>query len=264
MSDMQQRAIPFRVVIPARHGSSRLPGKPLLPIAGRPMIEQVYRRALASGATEVVVATDHPAIVEAVEGFGGEALLTSADHQSGTDRVAEVARCRGWSAEEIVVNLQGDEPDMPPVLVHQVARDMADHPQVDVTTLATPIETREQLFDPHLVKALLREDGEALYFSRAPIPWHRDEFQPGRSELPANTRFLRHVGLYAYRTGFLERFVQLAPAPIELAESLEQLRVLWYGGRIHVSLATEPPGHGVDTAEDLERARARFASQEGG
>lgn len=249
----------FKVIIPARYASSRLPGKPLLDIGYQPMIQHVRERALESGAAQVVVATDDERIADAVRGFDGQVMLTSSDHHSGTDRVAEVARRLDWGTDDIVVNLQGDEPGMPSSLIGQVARDMAEHPHADVTTLASPIREHKQLFDPHVVKVVMRADGYALYFSRAPIPWHRDEFDQDRTQLPDAVRFFRHIGLYAYRVGFLESFVSMPPAPIEQAESLEQLRVLWNGGRIHISEALEPPGHGVDTVDDLNAAREAWS-----
>jgi 3-deoxy-manno-octulosonate cytidylyltransferase (CMP-KDO synthetase) len=243
----------LKVVIPARYASSRFPGKPLARIGAKPMVQHVYERALESGASETIVATDDARIAQAVEGFGGSLCMTRADHRSGTDRIAEVAQLRGWPDDTIVVNLQGDEPGMPPALIAQVATDMDSHAEAGVTSLSTPIAERAQLFDPHVVKVVTDLAGYALYFSRAPIPWHRDELTVDRAGLPADTPFARHIGLYAYRAGFLRRFVQWAPSPIEQAESLEQLRVLWHGGRIHVSQAAELPGQGVDTPRDLER-----------
>jgi len=243
----------FKVVIPARYGSSRLPGKPLLGIGGKPIIRHVYERASESAAAEVVVATDDARIADACMAFGADVVLTRSDHQSGTDRIAEVIEKRGWPQDAIVVNLQGDEPCMPRTLVDQVARDLAGHGSVGMATLAYPIADTETLFDPHVVKVVTDGEGYALYFSRAPIPWHRDEFLGGRKPLPSGVQFLRHIGLYAYRASFLERFVGWEPAPLELAESLEQLRVLWHGEGIHVTLAGEEPGPGVDTAADVQR-----------
>jgi len=220
----------YRIVIPARFASTRLPGKPLLPIAGRPMIQHVIARARESRAEEVVVATDDE-----------------------SDRVAEVLERRAWPDDTVVVNLQGDEPAMPPCLLDQVAEDMEGHEDASVTTLAHGITDMRTLFDPHVVKVVTDRAGYALYFSRAPIPWHRDEFTGVDGSLPEDTPFLRHIGLYAYRAGFLRRYVAWDPAPLERAESLEQLRVLWHGGRIHVSRARVEPGAGVDTRADLER-----------
>jgi 3-deoxy-manno-octulosonate cytidylyltransferase (CMP-KDO synthetase) len=251
----------FKVVIPARHGSTRLPGKPLLDIAGKPMIQHVVEHARASRAGEVVVATDDPRIVAACAAFGADALLTGADHRSGSDRVAEVLERRGWSDDTVIVNLQGDEPCMPPALIDQVATDLATQVDVGIATLAYPITDWETLFDIHAVKVVIDAAGFALYFSRGPLPWHRDERMGKRGELPKSVTFLRHIGLYAFRAGFLKRYVAWEPSPLELAESLEQLRVLWHGERILVGIAVEPPGPGVDTAQDLARAAALLATQ---
>ena len=246
----------FKVVIPARYGSTRLPGKPLLEIAGRPMIRHVVERAAASGADEVVVATDDQRIVDAVRDFGGEACMTGDQHRSGTDRIAEVAEQLGWDDDTIVVNVQGDEPGMPSSLIDQVAGDLAAHHPAGMATLAHTIGDMRTLFDPHAVKMVVDGDGYALYFSRAPIPWHRDEFSRQEGPVPEGVSFLRHIGLYAYRVGFLKRFVAWPHAPLEEAESLEQLRVLWHGERIHVSEAMEEPVPGIDTADDLRRVEA--------
>ena len=249
----------FKVVIPARYGSTRLPGKPLLPLAGKPLIQHVVERAKASAADEVIVATDDRRIQDACAAFGAEALMTRADHRSGSDRIAEVIEARGWAEETIVVNLQGDEPTMPPALIDQVASDLAKQPEIGMATLAHPITEGEVLFDPHVVKVVTDAAGFALYFSRAPIPWHRDEFLGKGATLPGSAPFLRHIGLYGYRAGFLKRYVGWAPSPLELAESLEQLRVLWHGERIHVAVAGETPGPGVDTSQDLTRVAAMLA-----
>lgn len=245
----------FRVVIPARYASTRLPGKPLADIGGRPMIEHVWRRAVESGADQVVVATDDVRIEAAVRGFGGEVCLTRTDHESGTDRIAEVAERHAWHEATIVVNLQGDEPTMPPALLRQVAGALAVHPGAAIATLAVRIRDRAELFDPNAVKVVTDRHGYALYFSRAPVPWHRASFPERQGALPSGVAHWRHLGIYAYRVGFLRRFVTWAPAPIEQCEALEQLRALWEGERIHVSLAGEAPGAGVDTLEDLERVR---------
>jgi 3-deoxy-manno-octulosonate cytidylyltransferase (CMP-KDO synthetase) len=253
----------FKVVIPARYASTRLPAKPLADIAGKPLVQHVYERALASAAADVLIATDDERIASVCRGFGAQVVLTRGDHRSGTDRIAEVIAVHGWPDDTIVVNLQGDEPCMPPVLIDQVALDLGGHETVGVTTIAHPITEVETLFDPHAVKVVTDADGYALYFSRAPVPWHREQFSKGREVLPTGVRFLRHIGLYAYRTAFLERFVTWEPAPLELTESLEQLRVLWHGGRIHLTLAQQEPGPGVDTAADIERVAA-FLSARGG
>ncbi len=244
----------FKVVLPARYASSRLPGKPVLEIAGKPMIQHVYERACESGAAEVIVATDDERVASCAEGFGAAVCMTSRTHHSGTDRIAEVVKKQGWSDETIVVNLQGDEPCMPAQLIDQVAADMASHSRASMTTLFSKITDRETLFDPHVVKVVTDAEGYALYFSRAPIPYHRDGFLSGQNHpLPRDVRFARHIGLYAYRAAFLAQFVAWPAAPLERAESLEQLRVLWHGGVIHLTEAAVEPGHGVDTEEDLRR-----------
>lgn len=250
----------FKVVIPARHGATRLPGKPLVDIGGRPLIAHVWERAQASAAAEVIVATDDARIAEVCRGFGAEVAMTRGDHHSGSDRIAEVSAARGWDDGEIIVNLQGDEPCMPPALIDQVAADLAAHPTVGMTTLCTPIGDAGALFDPHVVKVVTDAQGFALYFTRAPVPWHRDEFMGSRARLPAAVPFLRHIGLYAYRAGFLARYVGWPASALEKAESLEQLRVLWHGERIHVSIAAEVPGPGVDTPDDVPLVLERLNS----
>lgn len=249
----------FKIVIPARYGSTRLPGKPLREIAGRPMIQHVVERARASSAGEVVVATDDGRIRDACAAFGADTQMTSTEHRSGSDRIAEVIESRGWADDTVVVNLQGDEPGMPPTLIDQVATDLEGRPGLGMATLAHPIGDWDTLLDPHAVKVVTDAEGFALYFSRAPLPWHRDAFLSKGSALPQSVPFLRHIGLYAYRAGFLRRYVSWEPSPLELAESLEQLRVLWHGEPIHVGLAGHEPGPGVDTAADLARAVALLA-----
>lgn len=245
----------FTVVIPARYASSRLPGKPLQDIAGKPMIRHVWEQACKSAAQRVVVATDDSRIVEACSAFGAEVLLTRPDHESGTDRLAEVAQALGLAAEAIVVNVQGDEPLIPPVVIDQVAANLAAHPEAAIATLAEPLADAQALFNPNVVKVLSDIDGLALTFSRAPLPWARDGFAEDRSVLPAGVPYRRHIGIYAYRAGFLADFVAWGPCWLETTECLEQLRALWHGQRIHVADAVEAPPTGVDTAEDLERVR---------
>lgn len=249
----------FRVVIPARYQSSRLPGKPLLSIAGKPMVQHVYERAVESQAVQVVVATDDQRIMDAVKAFGGEVCMTSTDHLSGTDRLAEVVELFQWQDDEIIVNLQGDEPEMPASLVRQVANDMASHKDAVITTLSVAIETFEDVIDPNVVKVVTNAEGYAQYFSRAPIPWHRNEFAEGLDAPSSLELFARHIGLYAYRAGFLNEFVNWEASPTERIESLEQLRVLWHGRKIHVSQAKEAPGIGVDTQADLDRVNELFS-----
>jgi len=249
----------FKVVIPARHGASRLPGKPLLDIGGRPMIQWVIEAALRSHAEEVLVATDDQRIADAAcdprRSGGSLAIMTRADHASGTDRIAEVAAARHWSLRTIVVNLQGDEPQMPSLLIDQVADLLAEHPSADIATLCTPITTMQEFLDPNVVKVVAARDGMALYFSRAPIPWHRDGAKEG---IATQTSFLgarRHLGIYAYRVASLQRLTVLPPSDLETTEKLEQLRALQSGMRIAVGIAAETPPAGVDTQQDLSRVR---------
>lgn len=245
----------FTVVIPSRYASTRLPGKPLQMIAGKPMIQHVWEQACKSSAQRVVVATDDARIVEACKAFGAEVVLTREDHNSGTDRLAEVATQLGLAADAIVVNVQGDEPMIPPVVIDQVAANLAAHPEARMSTLAEPIEDVETLFNPNAVKVLSDLNGLALTFSRAPLPWARDDFARSREQLPAGVPYRRHIGIYAYRAGFLHDFVSWGPCWLENTECLEQLRALWHGVRIHVADALEAPPAGVDTTEDLERVR---------
>ncbi|MBC3952270.1 3-deoxy-manno-octulosonate cytidylyltransferase [Pseudomonas folii] len=245
----------FTVVIPARFGSSRFPGKPLKEIAGKPMIQHVWEQARKSSAARVVVATDDARIVEACKAFGAEVLLTREDHNSGTDRLAEVATQLGLEADAIVVNVQGDEPMIPPAVIDQVAANLAAHPEARMSTLAEPIDDVAALFNPNVVKVVSDINGLALTFSRAPLPWARDALARDREQLPAGVPYRRHIGIYAYRAGFLHDFVSWGPCRLEDTENLEQLRALWHGIRIHVADALEAPPAGVDTPEDLERVR---------
>lgn len=251
----------FKVAIPARYASTRLPGKPLRTIAGRPMIEYVYRQALASGAEEVLIATDDSRIRAVAEEFGAAVCMTATEHLSGTDRLAEVAEQRGWMDEEIVVNLQGDEPLMPPELIRQVAADLDDHPQAGIATACARIDSVQEVFDSDVVKVVTDARGYALYFSRAPIPYHRDEFKAGDrvSWLPAGSDYFRHIGLYAYRVAVLRSFPRLSSCMLERTESLEQLRALWCGIRIHVREVPQVPPPGIDTEQDLARVEAYLA-----
>ncbi|WP_454255768.1 3-deoxy-manno-octulosonate cytidylyltransferase [Pseudomonas sp. Marseille-Q8238] len=245
----------FTVVIPARYASTRLPGKPLQDIAGKPMVQHVWEQAKKSAAERVVVATDDARIVEACQEFGAEVVLTRVDHNSGTDRLAEVATHLGLAADAIVVNVQGDEPLIPPLIIDQVAANLARNSQAAIATLAEPIEVVQALFNPNVVKVITDQNGLALTFSRAPLPWARDAFAQDRDTLPSGIPYRRHIGIYAYRAGFLHDFVSWGPCWLEEGESLEQLRALWHGVRIHVADALEAPPTGVDTAEDLERVR---------
>ena len=245
----------FTVVIPARYQSTRLPGKPLQMIAGKPMIQHVWEQACKSSAARVVVATDDARIESACQAFGAEVVMTNADHESGTDRLAEVCQVLGLGADAIVVNVQGDEPLIPPVVIDQVATNLAASREAAMATLAEPIPDVQALFNPNVVKVVTDMHGLALTFSRAPLPWARDEFANDRDALPSHVPYRRHIGIYAYRAGFLQDFVQWGPCWLESTERLEQLRALWHGVRIHVADAVQAPPAGVDTPEDLERVR---------
>ncbi len=245
----------MHIIIPARYASSRLPGKPLLDIAGKTLIERVYDCARASGAEQVIVATDDDRIRVAVEAFGGTVRMTSATHASGTDRIAEAIARLKLAPEALVVNLQGDEPLMPPALIRQVAETLLAHPNAAMATACHPLHDPESLASPDVVKVVRDARGYALYFSRAPIPWPRERMA-GRGSETVNAD--RHIGIYAYRAGFVTRYAAWPPCPPERAELLEQLRVLWHGERIAVCEAVSLPGPGVDTPEDLERAIKYF------
>ncbi|AGH37961.1 3-deoxy-manno-octulosonate cytidylyltransferase 1 [Bibersteinia trehalosi USDA-ARS-USMARC-188] len=250
----------FTVIIPARYASSRLPRKPLLDIVGKPMIQHVWEKAQQAGASRVIVATDHPEIESVVKSFGGEVCLTSDKHNSGTERLAEVIEKMHIADDEIIVNVQGDEPLIPPMIVAQVAENLDRH-QVNMATLAVKLETKEELFNPNVVKTLTDKNGMALYFSRASIPFARDHFAHCDDAFVASQQYLRHIGIYAYRAGFVKQYVAWQPTQLEQLESLEQLRALWYGEKIHLELAKQAPEVGVDTAEDLARVREILAKQ---
>lgn len=251
----------FGVIIPARYGSTRLPGKPLLDLGGKPMVVRVLEIAERAGAAFTIVATDDERIAEAVTRAGGEAMLTSPAHATGTDRLAEVARRKELDPELLVVNLQGDEPSLPPAHVALVAETLHASPGASLATLATPIRQRWEVFEPNVVKVVTDRAGRALYFSRAPIPWQRGDFSllPGavHGPLPA-APFLRHIGLYAYRVSTLLELNRTPVAPLEQPESLEQLRALWLGMPIQVATVDKLPLGGVDTAEDARRVRDLF------
>lgn len=248
----------FRVVIPARWASTRLPGKPLADIAGKPMVVRVAEAAARSGADEVLIATDDQRVVESTMAYGFSALMTRADHASGTDRLAEVAMLRGWHDDDIVVNVQGDEPLIDPALIAQVAGALATDANATIATAAHALTDIAEFFNPNVVKVVVGETGRALYFSRAPIPWPRDAFSTRRDALPPGLPVRRHIGLYAYRVSFLRCYSQLPPAEIEQWESLEQLRALAHGFAIHVVDCAHAPAPGVDTAEDLVLVRRAF------
>lgn len=251
----------FRVVVPARYASTRLPGKPLADIGGKPMVVRVAEAAAKSGASEVWVATDDERVRAAVVAHGGRALMTRADHVSGSDRIAEVAAALAWADDDIVVNVQGDEPLIEPGLIDAVAAALQNDREAVVATAAHPLVTAVEFFNPNVVKVVCDANGRALYFSRAPIPWARDAFASDRETLPPGLGALRHIGLYAYRVGFLRRYGALPTSPLETAEALEQLRILWHGRVIKVLVVELAPAPGVDTPADLERARAAFANE---
>ena len=246
----------YTVIIPARMASSRLPDKPLADIAGLPMVVRVAQRAAQSRARRVVVAADDARVVQACQNHGIEALLTRQDHVSGSDRLAEACALLGLPDDALVVNVQGDEPLIPPTLIDEVASVLAERPEASMGTAAHAIHDVSEFTNPNVVKVIMDARQLALYFSRAPIPWWRDGQQDGHFKGLPSPAPLRHIGIYSYRAGFLRQFPQLPPAPIETLESLEQLRALWYGHRIAVHVSAAPPGPGVDTPADLERVRS--------
>lgn len=250
----------FNVVIPARHASTRLPGKPLLDIAGKAMVVRVAEQAQHSGAEQILIATDHADIAAAVEAEGFLTCMTRANHQSGTDRIAEVVDLQGWSDDTIVVNVQGDEPLIPPALIRAVAVHLHQHPECAIATACHAIHDEAALRNPNIVKVVLDAQQHALYFSRAPIPYPRDAFA-AQQPLPIKLPVLRHIGIYAYRASFLRAYGKLTPSVIEQFEALEQLRALYHGYKIGVTIATAVPPNGVDTADDLQAARVLFAQQ---
>lgn len=245
----------FKIVIPARYESSRFPGKPLADIHGKPMIQCVYEAAVDAGASEVIIATDSTMIGMAAEDFGASVCMTLEDHQSGTDRLCEVVEKLGWPDETVVVNLQGDEPLTPPTTINQVAVNLLKNPEADCATLYTGLSP-EEATDPNIVKLVADANGFAMYFSRSVIPFIRDP----EDAVVARLIYKRHLGLYAYKVGLLHVFRNMKPSELELAEKLEQLRLMWHGMKIHVAQATSVPGHGVDTPEDLERVKAAITA----
>ncbi len=251
----------FKVVVPARYASTRLPGKPLLDLGGKPMVVRVAERAALSGAEEIWIATDHEAVRLAAEQHGFSVLMTRADHPSGTDRLAEVVERRAWDDETIVVNVQGDEPRIDPELITQTARQLVES-GADIATVGHSISNPADFFNPNIVKVVCKAGGDALYFSRAPIPYARDHFSPsrGKESLPRDFPAYRHIGLYAYRARFLRAYAQLKPSPLEHFEALEQLRALWYGFRISVLISEHLPMPGVDTQEDSETMQKWFST----
>ena len=250
---------PFTVIVPARLASTRLPNKPLADINGVPMVVRVAQRAALSAATQVVVAADSPQIVKACEEHGVRVLLTQVNHPSGSDRLAEASQLLGLSAQDMVVNVQGDEPLIDPQLINDVASLLNQHPHASMSTAAHPIHDLAEFTNPNVVKVVIDQAQLAMYFSRAPIPWWRDGFANGVNSLPQPAA-LRHIGIYGYRVGFLQSFPQLPPAPVEQGEALEQLRALWHGHKIAVHVTAKAPGPGVDTPEDLARVQALFSA----
>lgn len=245
----------YNIVIPARYASSRLPGKPLQDIHGKPMIQWVYERCQQSQADQIVVATDSEQVVQACHDFGATVCMTRVDHPSGTDRIEEVCQIFQWPEESVVVNVQGDEPLIPPAIIDQVAENLINHPEAQMSTLSEAIHEESVLFDPNAVKVVTDIHGMALYFSRATIPWFRDGFSEQPRQQPKQFVYQRHIGIYGYRVSLLRRFVTWPPAPIEQVECLEQLRALYQGMKIHVEEVAEPPFAGVDTPADLEKVR---------
>lgn len=248
----------FSVIIPARYGSTRFPGKPLAEIGGRPMVVRVAERARRSGAAEVLVATDHERIARVAREHGFEAVMTRPDHASGTDRIAEVAARRHYAGGRIIVNVQGDEPLIAPALIRRVAASLAAHRDAAMATACHPIRSAREAANPNVVKVALDHAGYALYFSRATIPWARDAYARGIRQVPRALPVYRHLGIYAYRAAFLRAFTRLRPAAIERFEALEQLRALAHGYRIHCAITRAAPGPGVDTPADLARARRAY------
>lgn len=248
----------FKAVVPARYASTRLPAKPLLDLGGKPMVARVAECAVRSGAEDVWVATDHADVVSAAQKHGLCVLLTRADHPTGTDRLAEVVEQRGWSDDTIVVNVQGDEPLIDPELIAQTARQLAES-GADIATVAHPIDNPADFFAPNVVKVVCKANGDAMYFSRAPIPFARDHFAKQKDSLPPGLPAYRHIGLYAYRASFLRAYAKLAPSPVESVEALEQLRALWHGYRISVVVSDHLPMPGVDTPEDAARMQEWFS-----
>jgi 3-deoxy-manno-octulosonate cytidylyltransferase (CMP-KDO synthetase) len=252
----------FRVIIPVRYDSSRFPGKPLEDIHGKPMIQHVYELGLQSGAEDVVIATDDERIAKAAEKFGAKVCMTSVDHETGTQRLAEAVVALDWDDDDVVVHLQGDEPMICPKLIAQVAVDLQEHDNVNVATLCRPIDNILDIFDPNTVKVVINHRGYAEYFSRAPIPWVQGEFDYNNitDRRIENGHHLAHMGLYAYRVGFLQKYLEMEGCPEGPMEQLEQLRVLWHGGKVHVAIAKDAVSQGVDTPEDLQRVRQLMKS----
>lgn len=254
----------YKVVIPARYASTRLPGKPLRELLGKPMLQHVWEAASQCSADQIVIATDDERIESAAREFGAEVCMTASTHASGTDRLGEVVAKLDWPDDTIVVNVQGDEPLMPPGLIDQVANDLAANNKASIATVATPLVAAGEFFDPNVVKVVTDKAGYALYFSRAPIPWDRDVLMDDVKALPIGIVPLRHIGIYAYRVAYLNRYAEMRSCPLEQAEQLEQLRAIWYGEHIHVAEAGQRPGPGVDTEDDLLIAEELLKARQNG
>jgi len=248
----------FKIVIPARFASSRFPGKPLVDLCGKPLVQHVYECAVSTGADTVLIATDDDRIADVVKQFGAPVCMTSANHHSGTDRIVEVAEKMGWQDNDVVVNLQGDEPLTPASIISQVAENLHKNPQAVCATLSAALASRDEITNPNVVKVVSDINGFAMYFSRADIPYDRDQTLP----VDDLSEYQRHIGIYAYRVGFLKRYASLPQCTLEKHEALEQLRILWNGEKIHIEEAVELPGHGVDTPEDLEQVKSLLEKNE--
>jgi 3-deoxy-manno-octulosonate cytidylyltransferase (CMP-KDO synthetase) len=250
----------FKIVIPARFSSSRLPGKPLISLAGKPMIQHVYERALATGVEDIVIATDDERIEQAAQSFGAQVVMTSPKHENGTERIAEVARIKNWSADTVIVNLQGDEPLIPKSLIELTAKGLLEHSEAGMSSICTPIHSDADAFNPNVVKVVLNKDNFALYFSRASIPWDRDAYKNNQAHKTQKMPVYRHIGMYGYRVSFLQQYSAMQPCVLETTEALEQLRALWYGVKIHMGVIDQAPSHGVDTLEDARRVEILLKS----
>lgn len=250
----------YKIVIPARYASSRLPGKPLIELAGKPMIQHVYERALATGVQDIVVATDDERIQQAALAFGAEVVMTSPEHENGTERIAEVAQIKGWDQDAVIVNLQGDEPLIPQSLIELTAQGLIENPEAGMSSICTPIQSDADVFNPNVVKVVLNKDNFALYFSRASIPWDRDQYQHDKMQKTDKIPVYRHIGMYGYRVSFLQQYSQMTACALEATEALEQLRALWYGVKIHMGIIEQAPAHGVDTLEDAKRVEQLLLS----
>jgi len=246
----------YKIVIPARYGSSRLPGKPLIDLCGKPMIQHVWERAKDTGVQDIVIATDDQRIFDVAKAFGADVVMTAVDHENGTERIAEVAKIKGWADEDVIVNLQGDEPLIPKSLIETTAASLINYPQAGMSSVCTPINDSADAFDPNAVKVVLDREQFALYFSRASIPWDRDGYKEESGVMTSKMPVYRHIGMYGYRVTFLRQYDEMESCPLETTESLEQLRALWYGVKIHMSIIAEPPGHGIDTQDDVARVEA--------